>query len=76
MTPLIFRAIRWPACASKVSHAFSPAECVAIVTGLPPGTIAYVWSAIAVTLCVSDEVPALAVTVRLTAPADGVKVAV
>ena len=76
MTPLIFRATRWSAWASNVSHAFSPAECVAIVTGLPPGTIAYVWSAIADTLCVSVAVPEVAVTLRLTAPAEGVKVAV
>jgi hypothetical protein len=32
-------AIRWLAWPSKVSQAFSPPECVVIVTGLPPGTI-------------------------------------
>jgi hypothetical protein len=32
-------AIRWSAWPSNVSHAFSPAERVVIVTGLPPATI-------------------------------------
>ena len=47
-----------------------------IVTGLPPGTIWYVWFAIAVTLWTSVDAPAVAVTVMLTAPACGTWVAV